>query len=48
MHGDSPAMRFRNYRFHVYSVLGLLHCVVMDDVADVSEVHAASIFRVEY
>jgi hypothetical protein len=31
----------------VDSLLGFLHRVVVDDVANVSEVHAASSFRVE-
>jgi hypothetical protein len=31
----------------VNSVLGLLHLVVVDDVANISELHAASFFRVK-
>lgn len=30
-----------------YCVLGLLHSAVVSDVADVSEVHAASVFRID-
>jgi hypothetical protein len=36
-----------NATFDVNSVLGLLHHVVVGSVVDVSEVHSASIFRVE-
>jgi hypothetical protein len=31
----------------VDSILGISHCVDEDSVADISNVHAASIFRVE-
>jgi hydrogenase/urease accessory protein HupE len=32
----------------VNSVLGLLHCVVVGNVANVSEVHTASSFRIQF
>jgi hypothetical protein len=31
----------------VNSVLGLLHCLVVGNVTEVSEVHAVSIFRID-
>jgi hypothetical protein len=39
------AFTVANYLFNC--VLGLLHRVVVGDVADVLEVHAASMFRVD-
>jgi hypothetical protein len=44
---SSDYMLSRSLITDVNYVLGFLHFVVVDDVADVSKVHAASIFRVE-
>jgi hypothetical protein len=43
---ESPNTNFHKY-ISLLIVLGLLHRMVVDNIADVSEAHAASIFRIE-